>query len=53
MFAPVKWFHTKQQWLAFYRSSNAEFVAARTFAPRAIEIRSTQPKAPIQLPKIE
>jgi cyclopropane fatty-acyl-phospholipid synthase-like methyltransferase len=27
--SPVKWFHTKQQWLVFYRSSNAEFVTER------------------------
>jgi hypothetical protein len=30
--APVKWFHPKQKWLVFYRSSNSEFVAERLCA---------------------
>jgi len=32
--APVDWFHTRQQWLVFYKSANADFVSERLRAAK-------------------
>jgi hypothetical protein len=42
--APVDWFHTRQQWLVFYNSANADFVDERLRAAKDSSSEQAKPR---------